>query len=36
MNALVHKNKATSRCSGQRHDVPKSFICNVAMFETTA
>ena len=24
MNDLVHKNKVTSRCSGQRRDVPES------------
>ena len=30
MNVRVHKNKATSRCSGQRHDVPESHMSNVA------
>ena len=29
MNVYVHKNKATSRRSGQRHDVPESYITNV-------
>ena len=33
MNVYVHKNRATSRRSGQRGDVPESFICNVATFE---
>ena len=30
MNFHVHKNRATSRCSGQRHDVPESHSSNVA------
>ena len=32
MNVYVPKNKVTSRCFGQRHDVPESYICNVATF----
>ena len=30
MNVSVHKNRATSRLSSQRHDIPKSYIVNVA------
>ena len=26
MNVSVHKSRATSRCSGQRHDVPESHL----------
>ena len=31
MNVSGSKNRATSRRSGQRHDVPESFNCNVVM-----
>ena len=34
MNTYVHKSRETSRCSGQRHDVPKSNISNVVMLRS--
>ena len=34
MNVYVHKNKATLRRSGQRHDVPESYIANIAMLRS--
>ena len=36
MNVSGLKNRVTSRCSGQRHDVPESFICNVATLGLTS
>ena len=33
MNVHVHKNKATSRRSGQRRDVPESYLSNVVTFK---
>ena len=30
MNTSVHKNRVMSRRSGQRRDVPESYIANVA------
>ena len=35
MNVSGSKNRVTSRRSGKRHDVPKSFNCNVATFGPT-
>ena len=32
MNVSRSKNKAMSRCLGQRRNVPKSLNCNVVMF----
>ena len=36
MNVSVHKNKVTSRRSGQCRDVPKSYICNIATLRPTS
>ena len=33
MNIYVRKNRVTSQRLGQRHDVPKRYICNVATFQ---
>ena len=33
INVYVPKNRVTSRRSGQHHDFPESYICNVTTFE---
>ena len=33
INVYVSKNRVMSRHSGQHHDVPESYICNVTTFE---